>query len=148
MRNIDSITMDKSEIFSRPLIVYDDKCYSCTKFANIARSLSRGYIRIAGHYYPDEAIRAKKMVFPATYEPTEMFWLINSNGAYGARSGLLQIIKEIILTLIIRRHVKRGTKKPEFKYNCQINTRGNPTDTFKRIASMMMNRRKISFHDE
>lgn len=48
--------MDKSEIFSRPLIIYDDKCYSCTKFANIARSISRGYIRIAGHYYSDEAI--------------------------------------------------------------------------------------------
>ena len=104
--------MDKTEIFLRPLLIYDDKCFSCTKFANIARVLSGGYIRIAGHYYSDEAIRAKSIVFPASYESTEMFWLINRNGAYGARCGLLQVIKEIILALIKRRYVKNGTKRP------------------------------------
>ncbi|MGB7558520.1 MAG: hypothetical protein WBM37_08375, partial [Nitrososphaeraceae archaeon] len=62
--------MDKTEIFFRPLLIYDDKCFSCTKFANIARVLSGGYIRIAGHYYSDEAIRAKSIVFPASYEST------------------------------------------------------------------------------
>jgi hypothetical protein len=56
--------MDKSEIFSRPLIIYDDKCYSCTKFENIARSLSRGYIRIAG-----QPIRTKRWSFPQPTNP-------------------------------------------------------------------------------
>jgi hypothetical protein len=139
--------MDKSEIFSRPLIIYDDKCYSCTKFANVASALSRGYIRIAGHYYSNEAIWAKKIVFPATYEPSEMFWLINRNGAYGARCGLLQVIKEIILASIKRRHMKNETKKPEYKYNCQIDSCGT-SNTFKRVVTMMMNSRKFSFHDK
>ena len=80
-------------------------------------------IRIAGHYYSDEAIRAKHC-FPASYESTEMFWLINRNGAYGARCGLLQVIKEIILALIKRRYVKNGTRRPMDKYNCQINLCG------------------------
>jgi hypothetical protein len=138
--------MDKTEIFLRPLLIYDDKCFSCTKFANIARALSGGYIRIAGHYYSDEAIRAKSIVFPASYESTEMFWLINRNGAYGARCGLLQVIKEIILALIKRRYVKNGTKRPVDKYNCQINLCGTPVNTLKRIAGLMMNSRKFTFH--
>jgi hypothetical protein len=86
-RHID-IRMDASEIFSSPLLIYDDKCSSCTKFANIAKALSGGHIRIAGHY-SDEAIRSKDLIFPKTFDPTGMFWLINKNGAYGARSGLI-----------------------------------------------------------
>ena len=138
--------MDKTEIFLRPLLIYDDKCFSCTKFANIARVLSGGYIRIAGHYYSDEAIRAKSIVFPASYESTEMFWLINRNGAYGARCGLLQVIKEIILAQIKRRYVKNGTRRPMDKYNCQSNLCGTPVNTLKRIAGLMMNSRKFTFH--
>ena|SRR5215203_6528494 len=83
--------------FSRPLLIYDDKCSSCTKFAKAAAKLSRGRIRIAGHYFSQEAIDTKKTVFPSDYDPTKMFWLINKNGAFGARSGLFQSIKEIII---------------------------------------------------
>src|SRR5688500_11555241 len=89
--------MDLSSRFSIPLLIYDDKCSSCTKFAKTANTLSRGRIRIAGHYYSKEAIEAKKMVFPTDYDPTKMFWLINKKGAYGARLGLLQVVKEIVI---------------------------------------------------
>ena len=88
--------MRLSSIFSRPLLIYDDKCSSCGKFAQIASILSRGWIRTAGHYYSQEAKNARKLVFPPDYDPTKMFWLINENGAFGARSGLLPVIKEII----------------------------------------------------
>ena len=66
------------------------------KFAFWAKRLSRGWIRIAGHHYSPEATNAKKSIFPDNYDPTQMFWLINKNGAYGARSGLVQVFKEII----------------------------------------------------
>ena len=89
--------MDLSSYFSIPLLIYDDKCSSCTKFAKFANTLSRGRIRIAGHYYSEEAIEAKKLVFPIKYDSTKMFWLINKKGAYGARSGLIQVIKEIVI---------------------------------------------------
>ena len=88
-----------SSLFSRPLLIYDDKCYSCTKFAAMAGTLSRGWIRIAGHYYSQEAKQAKRVIFPPDYDPTKMFWLVNKNGAYGARSGLPQVIKEILIGL-------------------------------------------------
>ena len=89
--------MDLSSRFSLPLLIYDDKCSSCTKFARYIHILSLGRIRIAGHFYSTEAIEAKKIIFPTTYDPTKMFWLINKKGAYGARLGLIQVIKEIII---------------------------------------------------
>ena len=86
-------------MFSRPMLIYDDRCSSCTKFAKTANTLSRGWIHIAGHYYSYEATEAKKIVFPADYDATKMFWLINKSGAYGARRGLIPVIKEIIIGL-------------------------------------------------
>ncbi|MDP8886233.1 MAG: hypothetical protein M3M91_00425 [Thermoproteota archaeon] len=83
--------------FKRPLLIYDDKCYSCAKFAEVASMLSRGWIRTAGHYYSQQAKEAKEMIFPGDYDATKMFWLINKSGAYGARSGLLPLAKEIFI---------------------------------------------------
>jgi hypothetical protein len=80
----------------RPLLIYDDKCSSCGQFALWARRLSGGWIRLAGHYNSPEAIEVKKTIFPEDYDSTQMFWLINRNGAFGARSGLKELIKEII----------------------------------------------------
>ena len=95
-----------SSVFSRPMLIYDDKCYACKKFASYASTLSRGWIRLAGHYYSQEAINAKKMIFPAYYDSTKMFWLINEKGAYGARSGLLPVAREIIKGIFKRRGVE------------------------------------------
>ncbi|HET6800450.1 MAG TPA: hypothetical protein VFH25_07805, partial [Nitrososphaeraceae archaeon] len=86
-------------MFSRPLLIYDDKCSSCTRFAKTAKALSRDWIRVAGHYYSNEAREAKSIVFPADFDATKMFWLINRSGAYGARRALMQVMKEIIVGL-------------------------------------------------
>jgi hypothetical protein len=82
--------------FSRPLLIYDDRCYSCWRFAFWARRLSGGWIRLAGHYYSPEATKVKGIIFPDDYDPTKMFWLINKNGSFGARSALMEVFKEII----------------------------------------------------
>ena len=67
----------------------------CGKFADVAFTLSGGWIRTAEHYYSQEAIEAKKLVFPTDYDAKTMFWLINEDGVYGARSGLLLLAKEM-----------------------------------------------------
>jgi len=60
---------------------------------------SRGQINCVGHYSKD-GIKLKKLIFPSNYDETEMFWLVNSNHAYGGRSALIPllglIIKEIV----------------------------------------------------
>jgi hypothetical protein len=91
-------------------MIYDDTCLSCQKFAKIANVISRGWIRIGGHYYSEEAIRTKTAVFPKNYESTKMFWIINSNGAFGGRAGLMPLIKEVLVGLFIHgehRHERR-----------------------------------------
>lgn len=82
--------------FSRPLLIYDDRCTSCRRFALWVRKLSGGSICIAGHYYSRNAMKIKKDIFPDNYDPTKMFWLINKNGAFGGRFGLWETSKEII----------------------------------------------------
>jgi hypothetical protein len=137
--------------FSQPLLIYDDKCSSCTKFAKAAAKLSRGWIRIAGHYFSQEAIDTKKTVFPPGYDPTKMFWLINKKGAFGARSGLFQSIKEIII----------GNLKsiPKSKYSKDHNIKLTATNcsyidkescmstrtTLSRMYNMMRNSDKFDF---
>lgn len=90
------LSIPEASPFTRPLLIYDDRCSSCSKFALWARRLSGGWIRLAGHYYSPEASKVKKSIFPDNYDPTQMFWLINEKGAFGARSGLMEVFKEII----------------------------------------------------
>jgi hypothetical protein len=149
--------MDLTSRFSIPLLIYDDKCSSCTKFAKTANTLSRGRIHIAGHYYSKEAIEAKKIVFPTNYDPTKMFWLINKKGAYGARVGLIQVVKEIIIGWLKGKGMKNDNKNNNNKYNsknynlpCEYNDSimscsGSPESTLKRIINMMRNSKRFQF---
>lgn len=140
--------MGLSHKFPRPLLIYDDKCTSCMKFAKAAKIISRGRIHIVGHYYSKEAIEAKKIIFPVDYDPTNMFWLITKKGAYGARSGLVQVAKEIIIGLLKGEGSKDDRNN---NYNIDINhplgcdyrdqmiSCGSTTDTLRRIINMMRN---------
>ena len=137
--------MRLSSIFSRPLLIYDDKCSSCGKFAKTASILSRGWIRTAGHYYSQEAKNAKQLVFPTDYDPTKMFWLINENGAYGARSGLLPVMKEII-----RGFFKGGKNLDNYNIACDYNedvSCMSTKNTVKRITNLMRNSGKFPFQN-
>src|SRR5215210_6751097 len=115
--------MSFSSRFSQPLLIYDDKCSSCEKFARAAARLSNGWIRIAGHYYSQEAIDSKKMIFPPGYDATKMFWLINRKGAYGARLGLMQVVKEIALG-IFKSAFSAQHKKNSKDYNKNSTSNG------------------------
>jgi hypothetical protein len=121
--------------FKRPLLIYDDKCYSCAKFAKVASILSRGWIRTAGHFYSREARDAKEMIFPDDYDATKMFWLINRSGAYGARSGLLPLAKEIFIGIF------RGRGKvSDINVSCEFTNTDNNLScyTFKGILKRII----------
>ena len=138
--------------FSQPLLIYDDKCSSCTKFANAAAKLSRGWIRIAGHYFSQEALDAKQTVFPPGYDPTKMFWLINKRGAFGARSGLFQTIKEIITGNFKSTSKNKYSKDHNIKLaaatGCSYSDREScmsTRTTLSRMYNMMRNSDKFDF---
>ena len=91
--------MSLSSLFNRPVLIYDNKCTSCIKFARLATKLSRGWIRTIGHYDSDEILDIRNMIFPVNYDPTKMFWLVNKKGIYGGRKALIPLIKEIIISI-------------------------------------------------
>lgn len=130
-------------MFQRPLLIYDDRCYSCAKFANVASALSRGWIRTAGHYCSQEAKEAKEMIFPPGYDATKMFWLVNRNGAYGARSGLLPVAREIIAG------ISRGGETSGITAACEYGGTSMscyaPTNVFKRLASLLSHGARFPF---
>jgi hypothetical protein len=123
-----------SSTFQRPLLIYDDKCYSCAKFARAASALSRGWIRVAGHYYSQEAKEAKDAIFPPGYDATKMFWLVNRSGAYGARSGLPQVAREIAVGLFRKRNASDTVAACEYTGSMSCYT---PTNVFKRLAKLL-----------
>lgn len=127
-----------SSLFNRPLLIYDDKCYSCTKFAKVVGILSRGWVRLAGHYYSQDAKQAKNVIFPPGYDSTKMFWLVNKNGAYGARSGLPHVIKEIAFGLVAgpsTQDYHEGAVACE--YSAEKTSCFTSTNILKRIAKLL-----------
>lgn len=138
--------MSLSSTFARPLLIYDDKCYSCTQFARTASALSRGWIRTAGHYRSEEARRAKEMIFPEGYDSTRMFWLVNSTGAHGARSGLLPLAREVAAGWF--RGGKEKKNADAFAPLCEYNNGTScytPTNILKRLARMLSHGATFSF---
>jgi hypothetical protein len=148
---------------SRPLLIYDDKCSACKRFAFWARVLSGGWIHLAGHYYSPEAMSVKKLVFPDDYDSTQMFWLINNQGAFGARSGLIQVFKEIVRGIIktkVVNAVSNGYQEYISADEDASSVRNNscdhicPTgsscissqDTWKRLFNMLRNSKTFPHH--
>ena len=75
-----------------PIVLFDNQCYLCMKFANIINFFARGKITMIGHYSKNgEKIRKNILDESAL----EMFWFINSKKAYGGRAALFPLIKSI-----------------------------------------------------
>jgi hypothetical protein len=142
-----------SSMFSRPLLIYDDTCSSCTSFARAIGKLSGGWIRIGGHYYSEQAKQAKILIFPTHYDPTRFFWLINRKGAYGARSGLLPVIGEIFKGLL---KTLTGERKEQFNQvtnsvpECYYDKKKSCSSTafpIRKVIAMMQNGAKFRFNN-
>ena len=144
--------MSLSLTFLQPILIYDDRCSLCVKFAKSANILSGGWIRTAGHYHSQEAIKVKNLVFPPGYDTTKMFWLINKKGAYGGRAGLMPLIKEVLDGRFRKKQRKKQSEGDDYDYNivCDYNTKlaciSDIKSTLKRIVNMMQNSGRFSFH--
>ena len=126
-------------IISSPTLIYDDKCSSCTIFAEYAFKYSGGQINCIGHYSANGA-KLRKLLFPANYNETEMFWLIKDNIAYGGRSGLLPL-----LILIIKGMVKpKKSDNKDFPKCCSSSEKCNDNKfKMKRLINLLRSGRKF-----
>lgn len=125
--------------FSKPILIFDNNCILCYKFAIRVQSLSKYRIQIIGHF--DKSCKIKS-IFPSDYDPTSMFWLINKHGTWGGRSAIIPLIKEILYGII------HGNKSysTDISYinTCNNNTCETFSETVKRIISVFQNSK--SFH--
>lgn len=78
-----------------PIMLYDDACKLCHRFALVVDTLAGGKLTIVGHYTP-EGRRIREQILDHT--ATDMFWMITKEGAYGGRAALLPLIQSILTT--------------------------------------------------
>ena len=78
-----------------PIVLFDDQCYVCIKFATIVNFLARGKITMIGHY-SDFGIKIRNEILDQS--ALEMFWFIDEKRASGGRAALFPLIKSIFST--------------------------------------------------
>jgi len=116
-----------------PIVVYDDQCYLCSKFAKVVNFLSRGNLSIIGHYSNQgEEIRNQILDDSAL----EMFWLIDDKTAFGGRAALFPTFKVIISSK------KKKSNSISLGNNCQQECK-TVKSVFLRSASLLSNSKKI-----
>ena len=116
-----------------PIVLFDNECYLCMKFAKCVDFFARGKISMVGHYTDfGEKIRNEILDESAL----EMFWFIDGKRAYGGRAALLPMIKSII---------SNKTKKPaimNMDEDCEQECK-TVKAVFVRSTSLLTNSKKI-----
>ena len=119
---------------STPVMIFDDRCYLCSKFASAIRMLSRDRFLIVGHY-SDTGMRIKSKIFEKDYDSTKMFWLVTKEIAYGGRAAILPLIYEIL-----KGGPNNLSQENQIQHACECNT---PKAFFMRTKSLLSNSEKI-----
>ena len=118
-----------------PIVIYDDRCYLCSRFASIVHIFAKNKILIVGHY-SDVGMRIKSEVFKEEYDSTIMFWFITRKTAYGGRAAILPLLQSILMS--------KSRAKLEYSpsMNCTKECRTSRA-LFTRTKSLLSNSEKI-----
>ena len=76
-----------------PIILFDNQCYLCMKFAKIVDFFARGKITMIGHYSKFGTKIRNEILDESALE---MFWFIDEKRASGGRAALYPLIKSIL----------------------------------------------------
>lgn len=118
-----------------PVMIYDDSCYYCSKFASIIKTLARKRIMILGQC-SKLGMEIKFEIFPKGYDATRMFWFITDEAAYGGRAGILPLLLFILKG-------KRGKSLPVDEPLIYGTDCKSPEAFFTRIKTLLSNSDKI-----
>ena len=116
-----------------PIIVYDNQCYLCVKFAKMIEFLTRGNLTMIGHY-SEFGLKLRQTILGES--ALEMFWLIDEKTAYGGRAALLPLLRAIITTN------GRNSNKIKMDENCEQECK-TVKAVFIRSVSLFSNSKKI-----
>jgi hypothetical protein len=103
---------------SYPILIYDNLCYSCTRYARIVNKLVQNKCLIVGHYTL-LGKEIKKQLFPKDYDGLEMSWFIIDENAYGGRAGLFRLMRYILFERKKGSHLKNEFNLTECGMDCK-----------------------------
>ena len=115
-----------------PLVIYDNQCYLCIKFAKLVNFLARGRLRIVGHY-TELGEKLRKDILDSS--ALEMFWFVDGKTAYGGRAGLRPLIAAII-------RASGSSEDLIIQESCDLGCKTTKA-VFLRSASLLTNSKKI-----
>lgn len=115
-----------------PLVIYDNHCYLCARFAGFAAAAARGRIRLVGHY-SDIGMMYRK---PLGADALEMFWFVLGDTAYGGRAALIPLLKTVLFG---KKIPQAGAALPSNPAGCK-----NVGAVFLRSASLFSHSRRVN----
>ncbi len=116
-----------------PIVVFDNQCYLCVKFAKFVGFFSRGKITMVGHY-SDFGIKIRNEILDES--ALDMFWFIDKKRAYGGRAALFPLVKSIFSKKTKKSSTIRVDK------NCKQDCK-TVKAVFLRSSSLFTNSKKI-----
>ena len=118
-----------------PIVVFDNQCYLCVKFAKFVDFFTRGKMTMVGHY-SDFGIKIRNEILDES--ALDMFWFIDKKMAYGGRAALFPLMKSIFS--------KKTEKSSSMRVdeNCQQDCK-TVKAVFLRSSSLLTNSKKIDF---
>jgi len=115
-----------------PLVLYDNKCYLCIKFAKMINFLAKGRLRLVGHY-TDLGKKLRDEILDSS--ALSMFWFIDEKTAYGGRAALLPLFCAMI-------SAKGNSEGISVQESLDIGCKDTKA-VFLRSASLVSNSKKI-----
>ena len=115
-----------------PLVLYDNRCYLCIKFAKMINFLAKGRLRLVGHY-TDLGKKLRDEILDSS--ALSMFWFIDKKTAYGGRAALLPLFSAII-------SAKGNSEGIRVQESLDIGCKDTKA-VFLRSASLVSNSKKI-----
>lgn len=118
-----------------PIVVFDNQCYLCMKFAKVVKFFARDKITIIGHY-SDFGKKIRDEILDES--ALDMFWFIDKKSAYGGRAALFPLLKSFFS--------KKTKKMISIKIDdiCEQDCK-TVKAVFIRSSSLLTNSKKIDF---
>jgi len=118
-----------------PIVVFDNRCYLCIKFAKVIELFTRGKITMVGHY-SDFGKKIRDDILDES--ALDMFWFIDTKRAYGGRAALIPVFKSFFSKR------KKKLISIQIDDNCEQNCK-TVKAVFIRSSSLLTNSKKIDF---
>jgi predicted DCC family thiol-disulfide oxidoreductase YuxK len=116
-----------------PIVVFDNQCYLCMKFAKFVDFFARGKITMVGHY-SDFGTKIRNEILDES--ALDMFWFIDKKRAYGGRAALFPLA----ISIFSKKTKKSSTTRVD--ENCQQDCK-TVKAVFLRSSSLLTNSKKI-----